>query len=384
MNFEFSEEQRAFRDSARRYLSESYDFETRQKIIRSEDPFSAQVWDTCAELGWFYLPFPEHQGGLGGSILDSVLLFEELGRQLVVEPFLETLVLTGGLLSRCESESSNQLLGELMSGKLQGAFAHTEAISLGSAPALSTRAEKKGSQYKLNGRKIVVHNVGAADVIIVSAKLDRDELALFLLRADDAGLSLQNYPTIDGRTAGDISFKNLEVDEDRLLFRGEMAETVLKQIQADAMLAMSADMVGSMNTLLERTVNYTKERRQFNSRLVDFQVLRHRMVDMFVATELATSLLYAAATKVRDGAPDAFQIAAAAKAKTDKSAKMVAHAAIQLHGGIATTNELPIGHHLKRITVHEQRFGNTRTQLSRFQSPPGAKTDATIPTMKVA
>ncbi|MEM9396742.1 MAG: acyl-CoA dehydrogenase family protein, partial [Pseudomonadota bacterium] len=145
MNFEFSEEQRAFRDSARRYLSESYDFEARQKIIHSESPFSHQVWETCAELGWLYLPFPEQQGGLGGSILDSVLLFEELGRQLVVEPFLETLVLTGGVLSRNGSESSVQLLQELMAGKLQGAFAHTEAVSLGSEPALLTRAEKQGN-----------------------------------------------------------------------------------------------------------------------------------------------------------------------------------------------------------------------------------------------
>ncbi|MEM9397531.1 MAG: acyl-CoA dehydrogenase, partial [Pseudomonadota bacterium] len=280
--------------------------------------------------------------------------------------------------------SSVQLLQELMAGKLQGAFAHTEAVSLGSEPALLTRAEKQGNAYKLNGRKVVVHNLGSADVMVVTAKLSHDELALFLLRPDDKGVSLRTYPTIDGRTAGDISLKNVEVDESRLLFVGEAAETVLRQVQADAMLAMSADMVGSMNTLLERTVNYTKERRQFNSRLVDFQVLRHRMVDMFVATELATSLLYAAAMKVRDGAPDAYQIAAAAKAKADKSAKMVAHSAIQLHGGIATTDELPIGHHLKRITVHEQRLGNTRTQLHRFQTPPVPKAATTVAAMKVA
>ncbi|MEM8491081.1 MAG: acyl-CoA dehydrogenase family protein [Pseudomonadota bacterium] len=385
MNFDFTEEQRVFRDSARRFLHDSYTFEKRQSIVHDDAPFCAETWRACADLGWLCLPFSEQHGGLGGDILDTVILFEELGRQLVIEPFLETLILAGGVLRRCPVASTEGLLGALMEGQLQGAFAHGEISQRNFNGVRYARAEESPQGFRLRGKKVVVHNALAADVIIVSASLGGgSELGLFLVRPGDTGVGLHGYPTIDGRAAGDITLNDVEVPTNRLLARGPTAEIVLEQVHGEALLALSADMIGSMDTLIDRTIEYTKERRQFGSRLVDFQVLRHRMVDMFVAKELATSLCYAAATKARDGATDARRFAAAAKAKADKSAKLVAHAAIQLHGGIATTDELAIGHHLKRITVHEQRFGSTQDQLKAFRHLAGSDTALPSSIKKVA
>ncbi|MEL7045717.1 MAG: acyl-CoA dehydrogenase, partial [Pseudomonadota bacterium] len=335
--------------------------------------------------GWLYAPFAEDRGGLGGSVIDTLILFEELGRQLVVEPFLESLVLTGGVLSRCESDSATERLSSMMEGELQGALAHTEpgVRSLQLPPA--SVAERHGHGYRLRGKKTVVFNAEAADVIIVTVTLaDSNDLGLFLLESGDPGLAMQSYSTIDGRTAADLSFSALEVPAGNLLASGDSARKLLETVRAEALLACCADMLGSMNALLSGTIAYTRERQQFGSPLVDFQVLRHRMVDMYVATELTTSLLYAAAMKLRDQAPDALSIAAAAKVKADRSAKFVAHSAIQLHGGIATTDEFAVGHHLKRITVHEQRFGSTESQLQDFQRYGDRTAELPIPRKKVA
>ncbi|MEM1404881.1 MAG: acyl-CoA dehydrogenase [Pseudomonadota bacterium] len=376
MNFEFSEEQRAFRESVRRYLTDNYSFEKRRDIVRNDAFFSHEHWQDTAQLGWLYLMFAEEHGGLGGDALDSVLLFQELGRSLVVEPFLETLVLAGGILRRVSTTVAEAQLTKLMNGQLQGALAHSEIGCRGLRQSPNTRARRLENHYLINGAKAVVHNAANADLTFVTAQMENGTVAIFEVHRDDPGVGIHAYATIDGRGAADLTLTDTQLPLDRRVASGEKATVILQEIQSDAIIASGADMLGSMNTLLESTVEYTAQRKQFGSRLVDFQVLRHKMVDMFIAIELATSLLYAAAIKVRDGSPDAAAMAAAAKAKVDKSAKFVAHTAIQLHGGIATTNELAIGHHLKRIAVYEQRFGSSTSQLRQYhQLTAGAPSD---------
>ena len=374
MNFEYSEDQQAFKDSVIKYLQDQYDFEKRQFIVKNDEAFDQNVWAQTSELGWLYMPFSEEQGGFGGSAVDTILFFEQFGKHLVVEPFLETLVLTGGVLRRMENSLSEQYLSRLMVGELQGAVAHFEAQSRGDLTRISTSAVEQGEGYVLNGKKAVVYNAPEAQLLIVSALLPDDRgIGLFLVEADVEGLVLQSYPTVDGRVAADIGLQGVMLPSVTLLAEGDHAASILEDTYNEALLALTAEMVGAMDVLLQTTVDYTKERKQFDTPISKFQVLQHHMADMFMAAELARSLMYAAAIKVRDADADASAFVAAAKAKADKCAKQVAHSAVQLHGGIATTEGLNVGHYLKRITVVANLFGSTQYHLQRYQQLTRAK-----------
>ena len=374
MNFEYSEDQQVFKDSVIKYLQDQYDFEKRQSIVKSDEAFDQNIWAQTAELGWLYMPFSEEQGGFDGSAVDTILFFEQFGKHLVVEPYLETLVLTGGVLRRVENNLSEQYLSRLMVGELQGAVAHFEAQSRGDLTRISTSAVGQGEGYVLNGKKAVVYNAPEAQLLIVSALLPDDRgMGLFLVEADVEGLVLQSYPTVDGRVAADICLQGVMAPSASLLAEGDQAASILEDIYNEALLALTAEMVGAMDVLLQTTVDYTKERKQFGAPISKFQVLQHCMVDMYMAAELARSLMYAAAIKMRDGDSDASAFVSAAKAKADKCAKQVAHSAVQLHGGIATTEELNVGHYLKRITVAANLFGSTQYHLQRYQRLTKAK-----------
>ncbi len=374
MNFEYNADQQAFKDSVTKFLQQEYEFETRQKVVNSDKAYSEVLWKTCAELGWLSLPFSEEVGGFGGSVVDTILLFEELGKSLVIEPFMETLVLFGGVLNRTSHVRKNEYIERLMVGELQGAMAHFEAHSRGKHSAILATAELNGETYNLNGTKALVYNADNAEFFIVSARVEsagKQELALFLVPAGSQGVSLDSYSTVDGRRAAEVTFNNVSVAKDNLLATGKTALSVLEQTFDEALLAQVAEMIGAMDTLVFTTVEYAKERKQFGMPLSKFQVLQHKMVEMFMAAELARSLMYAAAIKLRDGSDDARTYVAAAKVKADKCAKVAAHHAVQVHGGIGTTDELKVGHYLKHIEVLTKQFGNTSTHLQRFKGLNG-------------
>lgn len=366
MNFTYSADQLGFQESVIRFLQREYSFEQRQQFQKSEAPYSEAIWKTCAELGWLSLLFDEQVGGIGGSAVDTILLFEQLGKHLVTEPFIETLVQVGGVLQACEHSRRLSYLEELMAGELQGAFAHSEPYQPDFEADLKTTAQRLDNGYALQGTKSVVYNAVAADFFIVSAELS-DSKALFLVPADCENLHQRYYPTVDGRQAAELRFDSVLVPTGNLLAYGLEAESILQSVLDHTLLAQVAEMVGAMQVLLDTTVEYTKERKQFGVPLSYFQVLQHRMVEMFMATELARSLMYAAAIKLRDGSADARSYVAAAKVKADKCARLVAQSAVQLHGGIGTTDDLKVGHYLKHIEVLSKLFGTTQTHINRYQ-----------------
>ena len=374
MDFEYDQDQQAFKDSVSKYLHDQYDFETRQSIVKSDNAYSKIIWKACAELGWLCLPFSQDQGGLNGNPIDTMLLFEELGKNLVVEPFLETLVLTGGILRRSNSPLAATYIAPLIAGELQGAVAHFEARSRGNHNAIDTTARLIRDGFELSGQKSVVYNAPSADILIVSALLSQDDqntqapqLALFLVPKASDGLNVQSYPTVDGRQAAEVTLDKVTLNSDYLLASGEAAQSIIEATFDEALLAQTAEMVGAMDVLLQTTVEYSKERKQFGVPLSTFQVLQHRMTDMLVATELSRSLMYAAAIKLRDTSEDSRLYVAAAKVKADKCARQSAQAAVQLHGGIGTTDELKVGHYLKRIEVLSKLFGSSAFHIERFK-----------------
>ena len=367
MNFEYSQDQLTFRESVIKFLQQEYSFEARQKILKSDAAYSERIWESCADLGWLSLPFDEELGGFGGTAVDSILLFEELGKHLVTEPFMETMLQVGGILQACRHPQRLDYIEKLMAGELQGALAHSEPYQAHFEQGLRTRATELDGGYQLRGIKSLVYNATAADIFIISAELEGDK-ALFLVPADQEGLSVKGYDTVDGRQAGELELDAMWVAQEDLLAAGSDAVAILNSILDKTLLAQVAEMVGAMQILLDTTVDYASERKQFGVTLSFFQVLQHKMVEMFMATELVRSLMYAAAIKLRDGTDDARAYVAAAKVKADKGARLVAQFAVQLHGGIGTTDELKIGHYLKHIEVLIHQFGATQSHISRYQS----------------
>ncbi len=367
MSIELTDEQKMLHDSVVRYLQSSYDFDQRQAAATSPLGYSAERWAEFAEMGWLAMLLPETYGGFGFGATELMLISEELGRHLVVEPFLETVVVAGGLLSG----GGNQLLAEqylpaIGEGRLQAAFAHGEPGRRPTLRNIDTTAVPDGDGYRLTGFKTVVHNGDSADIYIVSAA-EEDGGGLFVVPADRSGLSRRGYPTYDGRRACELTLDNVRVtDADRLGEPGAAID-VLRPVAAMAQLGGCAEAVGAMDALLRATQDYTSQRQQFGQALSNFQVLRHRMADMYIHLELTRSLLIAAATKLDEVAPDALAVVSALKARTAKAGRFIGQNAIQLHGGIAMTDELNVGHYFKRITVLESWFGNREYHLHQFR-----------------
>lgn len=365
MNFDYNEDQIAFRESVTKFLQQEYTFEQRQEFLKS----GAHIWGSCAELGWLSLLFDEESGGFGGSAVDTILLFEELGKHLVTEPSMETMLQVGSIVQASQHPQRLTIIEELIAGELQGAFAHSEPYQAHFVQDLKTSATQLDAGYQLDGKKSVVFNAAAADIFVISADL-HGEKALYLVPAKQKGLGVQSYHTVNGRQAAELQVDAVQVSQEDLLAHGDAAESILNLVLDHTLLAQVAEMVGAMQVLLDTTVEYTKDRKQFGVPLSFFQVLQHNMVEMFMATELARSLMYAAAIKLRDGADDACTYVAAAKVKADKGARLVAQFAVQLHGGIGTTEELKIGHYLKQIEVLIHQFGATQSHINRYQALP--------------
>ena len=374
MNFSLSAEQQMLQDSISKFVQKDYDFDSRMALVKSKLGYSKDHWKLFAELGWLMVPFSESDGGLGGSAADLMVVMEELGKGIVIEPFLATTVLAGGAIAKAGSEAQKQtLLGGIMEGNLQLALAINEPTSRYELAKVATTAKKHDQGYILNGHKAVVLNAAAADKIIIAARTsgqtcDESGISLFIVDAQSEGVAIQAYRTQDGGRASEVRLENVLVSADQLLGIEGQALAVIESVVDRATLAVCAEAVGAMEVIIAKTVEYTKTRVQFGVPIAKFQALQHRMADMFIEQQQAKSIVLMAAMKLDQGSDDSAKSIAAMKSLVGRASRKVGQEAIQIHGGIGVTDELDVGHYFKRMTMIELLFGNSDYQTQRFST----------------
>jgi alkylation response protein AidB-like acyl-CoA dehydrogenase len=366
-----TEEQQLLADSVARFLGKEYPFERRQKIAASEGGFSREVWAQFAELGWLGIGTPQSSGGIGGGGGELSIVMEGIGKHIVVEPFFPTVVLGGGLLRRGGAKMAAHLPA-LVEGKLQLALAHAEAKARFDLAHVETRAERDGGSFKLSGHKAVVANAQHADYIVVSARTggavaEKNGITLFLVPKDARGLALTPYRTVDGLRAAEMTLDKVALEAGSILGELDGGSALLACTLDEALVALSAEAVGAMHALIDATRDYLTTRKQFGVPIGSFQVLQHRLVDMFMAQELARSTVAFAARALEDGdARYRAQAAAAAKVQAGRGGRLVGQEAVQLHGGMGMTDELAVGHYFKRLAAIDIQFGNADHHERRF------------------
>ena len=374
MDFTFNEEQTMIQDQVEQFIQKEYDWETRQELSNSDLGFGTHNWKTFAELGWLGIAVSEKNGGFGGSSIETMLIMEEFGKGLVVEPFLETVVMSAGILDRHGTdEQKNQVLNSVINGEMHLALAYAEPQSRFNLSDVVTEAKEDGDNFVINGFKSVVMNGPSANKIIISARtsgtqLEDKGISLFLVDSDIEGLTKSDYKTVDGRKASDINLENVIVSNSCLIGSLNAGFDILDDAIDRSILAISAEAVGAMEILYKTTVEYTKTREQFGTPIGKFQVLQHRMVDMFMEYEQCKSLLYMATMKNEESAPDAKKAISGLKYQVGKAGKFVGQQAVQLHGGMGVTDELNVGHYFKRLTTIGTIFGNADYHLKQYTS----------------
>ena len=373
MDFSFNEIQAMLDDSVGKFIANDYNFETRQKYAASEKGYSPEVWQTIAELGWTSVPFSEEDGGFGGGLADLMVLMLRFGKGLVVEPYLANIVLAGGVLRRAASaDQREQWLHPIIAGELQAALAYAEPQSRYDIANISTAAVADGNNgWVLNGDKGVVFNGGNAELLIVSGRTsgvqtDTDGITLFAVPADSDGLGIRSYPTVDGHQAAEIHFDNVAVNESAVIGEPDRGFTALDAAVDDATLAVSAEAVGIMQIMTDKTVEYSKNRMQFGVPIGSFQTLQHRMVDMFTDCEQSYSLLLWATMRAAQGKADARRAISSIKYQVGTVGRKVGQEAVQIHGGMGVSWEVDIAHYFKRLTTIDQILGNADWHLDRL------------------
>jgi alkylation response protein AidB-like acyl-CoA dehydrogenase len=376
MDFNFSQEQQQFSDALRRWVDKDYTFEQRKHLALAPAGFSEQAWATLTELGMLALPIPEEQGGFAGTAVDMLVVMQEIGRGLVIEPYFAT-VLGAQFLKLAGGKEA--LLEQVAGGELKLACALGEKQSRHDLTDILTSANPNGDGFLINGTKTVVIHGAQAGVLIVSARSsggqrDTDGISLFAIPADTAGITRRDYRTIDSQHAADIVFANVQVPASALLGSAGAGWEILDAASDYGVTLLCAEALGAMEALNAATLEYLKTRQQFGVPIGKFQALQHRMADMFMQLEQARSMATLAAVKV--GSPDAAErrrTVSAAKARIGQAMKFVGQQAVQLHGGMGVTNELPAAHHFKRLTMIELTLGDTDHHLARFVAQPGFK-----------
>ncbi len=368
MDFSFTDEQLMLKDSVARFLKDGYGFEDYRKIAASRSGYSTGVWAQFAELQWQALPFAEDDGGLGYGSTELLLLAEEMGRGLCIEPYLANVVLAGQLLARLGSANQKQQwLAPMLAGEKQLALAHAEASGRYSLSHCECRAQQAGDGWHLSGRKSLVLNAPNADTLLVIARTQGDAdsrqgLGLFAVDAGASGVMLQDYAVLGGGVAAELQLEGAPAQR-----IGQDALAALEDVVDLATAYSCAEAYGAMQALLSRTVEYSKTRKQFGMPLGAFQVLQHRMVDMFVEVQQSQSMILMLMLKLTDPERSERQKAvSAAKAYLHKASKFVAQQAVQLHGGIGVTEELDVGHYFRRLTAFGNLFGDRLHHLRRF------------------
>ena len=372
MDFSLTDDQAMLAHSVGRFVDTEYDFESRQKFAASDGGFSREMWATFAELGVTTVPFAEEDGGLGGGPVELMLSMEQLGRGLVVEPYLANIVLAGGALRRAASTGQRERwLTPIIAGESHAALAFAEPQARYDIRNVATHAKAEGDGYVLSGSKTMVLNGGAANMIIVPARTsgntaDEDGITLLGVPADARGVEIRPYPTVDALQAADIDFNDVTVDENAVLGDVGKGFATLQAVIDEATLAISAEAVGIMQAMHDKTVEYSRNRTQFGVPIGTFQALQHRMVDTMIACEQSRSLLYWSVMLSTTESPDAQNSISALKYQVGTAGITVAREAVQLHGGMGVTWELDIAHYFKRMTAIDATFGNADFHLDRY------------------
>ena len=372
MDFDLSEEQRLLKESVEGLLTDSYDFDARKKYMKEKGGWSRAVWGKLAEQGLLGLPFAEADGGFGAGAVEVMIVMEALGKAMVLEPYLPTVVISGGFLRHGASAAQKAaFIPGIIDGSKTFALAQLEKNSRYDLFDITTTAKKKEGAYLLDGEKFVVLNGENADTFIVTARTkggrrDKTGIGAFLVPADAKGIVKKGYPTQDGLHAADVTFTGVEVGADAAIGDPENALALIERVVDEARAALCAEAVGAMDESLKTTVEYLKTRKQFGVPIGSFQTLQHRAADMFVALEQARSMsMFATMAADFDNATERATAVAAAKVQIGKSLKFIGQQSIQLHGGIGMTQEARIGHYFKRLIMIENTFGDTDYHLRR-------------------
>jgi alkylation response protein AidB-like acyl-CoA dehydrogenase len=377
MDLTLSDEQRMLRESADRFVTETYNADHRRRQASDPRGFSTDIWKQFADLGWLALPIREDHGGLGGGAIEIGILMEAFGRGLVSEPYLSTVVIGASLIAECGSESQKQtLLPQIADGSLYLAFAHSERQARFDLADVTTTAKKTPDGWRLDGHKTAVLDGSAAGQIIVSARIGDGKLCLFLVPQDAAGLTSRDFPRLGGGRACNLDLRDVRLPSDALLGDGNDALPSIESVVDRAMAALGAEAVGIMQTLLDQTLEYTKIRKQFGRPLSANQVIRHRLADMAMQCDEARSMALRAAL-MADAEPVArARAASGAKAKIGRCARFVAEQSVQLHGAMGVTEELDIGSYFKRLLAFDTLFGGSAHHYRRYAALGGRAVQA--------
>ena len=370
MDFDLSEEQSILKDSLDRLLADKYGFEDRKRHMASPEGFSADMWSRYAEMGLMALPFAEEDGGLAGTPVETAIVMESLGRALALEPYFATVVLGGSFLRFGGSaDQKAQHIPAIAEGSLKMAFAQVERNSRYDLHHVETAATKDGNGYSLSGQKSVVLHGDSADKLVVTARTAggaRDEggIGAFLVDASADGVSVRGYRTQDGMRAAEITFDKVKVGAEDALGAPENGLPLIRRVVDAGIAALAAESVGVMSAMHALTVDYLKVRKQFGVAIGQFQVLQHKAVDMFVATEQARSIaLYATMLADSEDAQERARAMHAAKSEIGRGGRICGENAIQLHGGVGMTMEYAVGHYFKRMTMIDTLFGDADHHL---------------------
>ena len=372
MHFELSEEQTLLENMVTSFVRDDYNWETREKIVKTEEGWKPENWSKFAELGLLSVPFSENHGGLGGTAVDSMIVMEQFGKGLVVEPFMPSILLSGKLISKLASESqANDIIPKIMEGGSRYVFAYAEPQSRFDLSDVKTSAVKDGESYTVNGFKSVVFGASMATHIIIAARTSGDQrsedgITLFMADIKSDGITLQTYPTIDEYRASEVVIENLKISSDMILGEVDKAYETIEEVIDLATIAACSEAVGVLQILKDSTVDYCKQRKQFGQPISKNQAIQHKLVDMMIEYEQAKSILYAAVTADLNDTVQRKKSVSAAKARIGQSIKFVGETAIQLHGGMGMVDEYMISHYFKRATMLGVLFGNVDFHLKRF------------------
>jgi alkylation response protein AidB-like acyl-CoA dehydrogenase len=372
VDFNFTETQTMLRDTLRRYLADAYDFDKRQAMLRSPQGRDPGIWKALAtELGILGAALPEAHGGFGGGPVDSMVLMEEFGRAIAVEPYVPTIVVGAQALVATGGAHAEALLPQIIAGEAILAAGFHEPQGRYNLADLRTTAKADGAGWTLSGHKPVVIAAPYATHYLVTARTGGSQreasgVSLFLVPADTPGIVRRDYPCVDGYLASELYFEQAKLPGDALLGAEGAALPLVEQLADHAAMALCAEASGAMRRLHELTLDYAKQRKQFGRAIGEFQVIQHRLVDMFMEVEQAVSMTLMGTLRLDD--PDRAKWVSQAKAKVNRGARALGQAAVQTHGGIGITQELAAGHYFKRLSILETQWGDTDHHLARLEA----------------
>jgi alkylation response protein AidB-like acyl-CoA dehydrogenase len=374
LDFSLSAEQTLLKSTLEGFLAKRYDHDTRRKAVNDGMGWRPEIWTALgADLALFGLLVPERFGGSGHGPVEAMILMEAMGKHLVLEPVLETLVMGSAVLGYLTDPTARAFASRLMAGEVRLAFGQAEPQSRYTLQNVATTARPHGNGFELSGHKAVVIGAPIATDFLVIARtsggqLDREGVSIFLLDSGTRGITRKDYRTVDGRLASDLYFERAQVPGSALVGSPGDALPIVESLVDNAVAGICAEACGVLRMLLDATIGYTKQRKQFGRPLASFQVLQHRMVDMFLELEGAISMSLMASVSLAIQSPDARRAVAAAKVAIGQACNAVAKSAVQLHGAVGITDELAISHYFKRAIMIENQFGSVDHFLSVFEA----------------